>query len=430
MLLRSYTPAVSDPAGREAVEAAGAEIWFPPHFEGPAVSAVDVDVVIPLTVGALAIGRSAGDVLITPIVVDGGARRAVPGDGVWTALLATLAHGGIDGLHAMRIATVVPLGGEERTMGVDQSNESVVIGERAVVKLYPRMAPGPQPGVDLPAHLAAVGFDAMPTPFGALTTDDGTLVATSAAFVPTARDGWEWYVGLVDDACRSGSWTEADHCASQLGRLVARLHRALATPSHVLPNPTERAGRTAVETWHRRAIDTLDEAVAATSGEAGDRLRANEAAARSVLDRLLEIDETSVQRIHGDLHVGQILRTEERLFVSDFDGDPLAPAGERTSRASAARDLASMTCALDHVSRVVAHRRSGANDPLAAWRERARDAFLEAYRRDASDLFDERLLSPFEVAQEAHEYVYAARYLPRWAYVPDAAMPAMLERAV
>ncbi|HYJ61518.1 MAG TPA: aminoglycoside phosphotransferase, partial [Actinomycetota bacterium] len=66
---------------------------------------------------------------------------------------------------------------------------------------------------------------------------------------------------------------------------------------------------------------------------------------------------------------------------------------------------------------------------VRAWIDDARAAFLDAYRR-ASDpaLFDERLLRPFEVVQELHEYVYAARYLPRWRYVPDAALPDLLGR--
>ena len=135
-------------------------------------------------------------------------------------------------------------------------------------------------------------------------------------------------------------------------------------------------------------------------------------------------------RIHGDLHVGQVLRGGDgSLSVNDFDGNPLA--SDRMAPDAPARDVASMTCAIDHVGRVVARRHPEYAAPASDWAMRSREAFLDAYRAglgDRRELFDDRLLVPFEVAQEAHEFVYAARYLPRWLYVPDGAMPAVLER--
>ena len=91
-----------------------------------------------------------------------------------------------------------------------------------------------------------------------------------------------------------------------------------------------------------------------------------------------------------------------------------------------------MAAAIDHVGRVVQRRAPDAKQAIDAWIERSRDAFLYAYREalgDDAGLFDERLLDPFSIEQEAHEFIYAARYLPRWGYVPDAAMPAAIRRA-
>ena len=116
--------------------------------------------------------------------------------------------------------------------------------------------------------------------------------------------------------------------------------------------------------------------------------------------------------------------------MGDLDGNPLAPIAARSASDSPARDVAAMARAIDHVGRVVARRRPARRAAIDAWIATARAAFLEAYR-GATDpaLFDERLLGAFEVAQEAHEYVYAARFLPRWRYVPDAAMPDLLAAA-
>jgi maltokinase len=91
-----------------------------------------------------------------------------------------------------------------------------------------------------------------------------------------------------------------------------------------------------------------------------------------------------------------------------------------------------MLRSLDHVGRVV-DRRTGytRHDVVQSWTAAARGAFLGAYRggleaQHRLDLLDERLLRPFEVEQACRELVYAARHLPRWTYVPDAALTDLL----
>jgi maltokinase len=198
----------------------------------------------------------------------------------------------------------------------------------------------------------------------------------------------------------------------------------------VFPSPVSVAGADVLGGWHSVAAATLEEALGVTDGDAGARLRDLAEAARSAFEGFGRVDRTPVMRIHGDLHVGQVLRAPDGpLLVGDFDGNPLLPAAARNAPHAAARDVASMACAIDHVGRVVTRLQPAATQAIGAWIERSRDAFLTAYRDalgDRSEVFEERLLGAFAVAQEAHEFVYAARYLPRWRYVPDAAMPAVL----
>ena len=407
-------------------------IWLPPHFAGDPPAGIELTDLIELPGAWIAIGQAGGDVLVTPLVTDGaGLRRAVPGDGAASAILTVLVTGTVGALTGDRYGPVIPIGGPERAMGVDQSNESVIVGERAVLKLFPRTRPGPQPGIDLPAHLAAVGFAEIPTPLGSIVWRGDTLIASAAAFVPGARDGWEWYVGDLEDACERGVWGSVDAHAVAVGGLVARLHRALATPSSVFATPVGWAGPDQVDAWRTAAGEMLEQALAATAGAEGARLRAIAPRARDVIEILDDVERTTVMRIHGDLHVGQVLRDDDgSLLVNDFDGNPLA-TGTRTMPDAPARDVAAMVCAIDHVGRVVARRRPADTDAIAAWAARSRAAFLDTYRDelgDRRDLFDDRLLGPLEVMQEAHEYVYAARYLPRWRYVPDGAMPAAVAR--
>jgi len=134
--------------------------------------------------------------------------------------------------------------------------------------------------------------------------------------------------------------------------------------------------------------------------------------------------------VHGDFHVGQILEWSGGYAVADFDGNPVAPPGERGAFDTPVRDVAAFVRSIDHVGRIASRRRPGREDSVESWIARSRAAFLGAYRGEleaagADRLFDERLLRPLEVAQECHEYVYAARFLPRWRYVPDLAMRAL-----
>ena len=97
------------------------------------------------------------------------------------------------------------------------------------------------------------------------------------------------------------------------------------------------------------------------------------------------------------------------------------------------RDVAAFVRSIDHLGRVASTRRPGHDDAIERWIAASRAGFLDAYVGEleaagSPDLFDERLLRPLEVVQECHEYVYAARYLPRWRYVPDLAIRAMFPK--
>lgn len=446
-MARPYTPPVEQgspdvQALTDALARAGTEALLPPRIAGtvrlPAVPVVRDALTLPG--GALlAVLESGDEVVAAPLVpLHGGVRRALAGDGAFAGILRFLAAGEPAGRFRAEVFGDVPESGEERAIDVDQSNDSVTVGERAVVKVYPRVTPGPQPGLDVPAHLAAVGFAETPAPFGAVTwrAPDGrpVLLATVAGFLPGARDGWDWFVELVL-ARLDGDVEPQDAVApaGTIGGLVARLHVALATRSAVFPTPVLRADRPIVQGWLTRAEATLAEALALTAGPEGERLQALAGRAGAALRALDAIEETPTTRVHGDLHVGQILRWDGGYAVSDFDGNPLAPQAARMAPDSPARDVASMARAIDHVGRVVRGRRPGRDADIDPWIEAARERFLAAYRAQLAsagrqELLDERLLRPFEVAQECHEYVYAARYLPRWLYVPDLAMPALLAR--
>ena len=372
----------------------------------------------------------ASELLVSAVVEDGGGfRRASPGDGVMDELLARTATGREQNGFTFRRLGAIGSWSGETSIEVDQSNESVVVGEAAVVKRFVWTVPGNERSMLLPAHIVAAGFDEMPAPLGNAGwrhADGIAPLASISSYLPGARDGWDWYVELLERSLEDRS-LDAIGPAAALGAITGRLHGALATPTDILPAPSAAAGGDTVAGWRRSAVADLDIAIASIDGEEGGRLRERAAAVRGELQELRTSETISIP-IHGDLHVGQFLRWRDGLAVSDLDGDPLGPG---TLRASPAKDVASLVQSLDHVGRIVERKRGGSE---AGWIREASDACLESYRSElaalgASSLFDERLTRPFRVAQELHEFVYAVRYLPSWRYVPDRALAAILDGA-
>ncbi|MCC5578667.1 hypothetical protein IMZ11_23860 [Microtetraspora sp. AC03309] len=357
------------------------------------------------------------------------------GEGVTGAVVRALAEGVTPprpfSVRAFRPLPPPPPG--ERAITVDQTNHSVIAGESVVVKWFPRPSRAPHPAPDLLAHLS--GFSRTATPYAAVYWEDA-LVALITAYLPEARDGWEW---CVDEA-------EAGRTAfaAELGGLAAELHLAMATPSPVFPDPVRLAhavpeqdpeqdptggstggAASGAGAWAARAEEALRDALALTDGEDGAWLASRAEALRHELAPLATAGATPLIRIHGDLHVGQILRWRDGYAVVDFDGNPTvsgsAPGGGAFQ--PAARDLAQLTTSVDHVGQVAILRRNADPDRIAEWVAASRAAIEGAYAAglaDAgrADLLDRSLIRPFEIEQECRELIYAARHLPRWRYAP------------
>lgn len=317
--------------------------------------------------------------------------------------------------------------GQERPITVDQTNRSVVVDEAVIVKWLVPPVPAPHPGLELLDHLRSVGFAEMPAYYGAEIVD-GTVVAVVSEYQSGALDGWDWFVdeltAFVDGTVSAATVLSS---AAAVGQLAARLHAALATPSPVLPHPTTTVE---LDAERPRAISLLAEALQVATGEAGDVLATGAASIRAVLDEWPSGAPTPAIRLHGDLHIGQLLRSGRRLVVTDFDGNPLLDATDRHRPRPPAVDVASLVQSVDHAARVAQRRRPEGVDQLDGLAAAAMAATLAAYRSQLDDLhraelLDERLLWPLRVTQELHELVYAARHLPRWAYAPTATLRSM-----
>ena len=361
-------------------------------------------------------------------------RRAQSGDGAAEALLGLLAqsHGtATRGRFTIQSWTQRTALGE-KAIGVDQTNESVIVGDSAVVKWATHLQEGPHPAPRRIGVLRDAGFGGMPTPWGLVTWQppDGaeTLVVSVDEYLPGAVDGWTWSVGLITDAARDHRPAAAVDAAAEVGSVVAELHGALAGTATVAS--AQDAAR-----WRDTAIETLELVCALPVSASVAVARARRGEVETILGGLGTLAGTSVIEGHGDLHVGQVLRSDGRFMVTDFDGNPVLPARERMLPIPAAQDVAGMAQSFAH-SAIVARKYTHLDTAALAEVDRlVREAFLTAYvQRIAqlghADLYSSAPLHAFRTLQDLREIIYAARHLPRWMYVPDAALPALLDEGI
>jgi maltokinase len=355
-------------------------------------------------------------------------RRAQAGDGVADALLDLLSRG-----SATRGAFTVQswtsrIASGERTVGVDQTNESVIVGDVAVVKWATHLQDGPHPAPRRINVLRNARFRGMPTPWGLVTwkAADGTetLVASVDDYLPGAVDGWTWAVDLITAAAGDRDPAPFTAAAADVGEVIAELHAALSSTAVVASARDARR-------WRDSALATLEKACALNDSSSIVYARARRDEIAAILDGLGALAGTPVIEGHGDLHVGQVLRSRGRFVVTDFDGNPVLSAPQRMLPIPAVLDVAGMSQSLVHAGIVAAKHASFDLAALAEVQGAGRSAFLDAYTRTLaalghSDLYDPAPLMAFRMQQVLREIIYAARYLPRWMYVPDAALPALL----
>lgn len=295
----------------------------------------------------------------------------------------------------------------------EQTNTSIVVGlaggAELVVKLFRTVQHGENPDVELQQVLSDAGADFVPRFAGALEADwtdpDGATgrghLAVAQEFVRGATDGWV----LATRAAASDD-SFAGH-ARALGRTTARMHAMLAER---LPTTTPSPDAIAAQSmlWRTR----LEEAASAVPVIEADR-----GAIEAAYDAARGAEWPALQRIHGDLHLGQVLHREGRWVVLDFEGEPLRSLAERIAPEPALRDIAGMLRSIDYAS-------AADGRHAAAWGEDARAAYLEGYRDVAGGdaLAPTELLRAFELDKAVYEALYEARHRPDWIGIPTAAI--------
>ncbi|WP_307848356.1 maltokinase N-terminal cap-like domain-containing protein [Microbispora oryzae] len=309
----------------------------------------------------------------------------------------------------------------------EQSNTSLVYGDAYILKLFRQLNAGVNPELEIITALAGAGSAHVARPYGWIETGlDGepTTLAIMQEYLPNANDGWTMALTSVRDlyACPDAMPAEdagGDFAAEagRLGQATAQVHRELAEsfPTGVVEPPEIKR---MTERFRRR----LDRAVA----EVPPLARHAEVAARAY-DRMADLEhEITVQRVHGDYHLGQVMRTTGDWVVLDFEGEPGQPLAERRALDSPLRDVAGMLRSFDYAARHLLADRPGAErleGRAREWAARNKAAFLAGYSEGGGHIrgADAVLLRALELSKAVYEVVYEARNRPSWLPIPLAA---------
>jgi len=338
------------------------------------------------------------------------------------ALLKALLSGGTGGLTGVATRqSLVP--GPGLVIGAEQSNTSVVYGDSLILKVFRRLSPGENPDLEITRALAAAGCPAVISPYGWLSGQVEAIETTLALLQPfqsSALEGWKLAQTSVRDLYAEGD-LHADEVGGdfagesvRLGAATGEVHGTLA---RILPQ-------------HEATPENVTEAAVGMGRRLADAAE-HVPALRPMVPRLQEIYQRlarrgqplMLQRIHGDFHLGQVLRLEDRWVLVDFEGEPARPLAERRALASPLRDVAGMMRSYDYAARSLLADHAGQGGLVyraTEWAERNRTAFCDGYAAatGTDPRSDPLLLLAFECDKAVYEVMYETRHRPSWQPIP------------
>ncbi|HSV30380.1 MAG TPA: putative maltokinase, partial [Candidatus Omnitrophota bacterium] len=351
-------------------------------------------------------------------------------------------------------------------LGVEQSNSTAIIGDTLVLKLFRRPAEGVNPEVEIGRFLTDTAhFANTPPLLGWWEMVDAaggaSVMGIMHGFVRNQGDAWEWTLSqlgsFLDEAIllppegtserlSHGRMGDYQAFVATIGRRTAEMHKALLTPTEDPAFKPAPVTRDDLDRWRRRALDQARQAVKAVEGSdlpEAAWLAANAARLFDAIDsRVPDQPFGTVGRIHGDYHLGQLLVSQNDVYVIDYEGEPKRAIEERRAKDSPLRDVAGMLRSFDYagwaaLSRIAAARPEAPAQLEAVirdWRDRVSRAFLESYITTAEQGAAlpvvhpqaKPLLDMFLIEKACYEIAYEASHRPAWLAVPVRGLIAML----
>jgi maltokinase len=319
-----------------------------------------------------------------------------------------------------------------RPVTTEQSNTSLVYDDRLILKLFRRLTEGQNPDVEVTLALDGAGFDHVARPVASWARDDADL-AFVQQYLSGGAEGWalaltslrDLYAAGPDDPALAGGDFGAE--ARRLGQMTASMHLALADVFGV-----DRDGFRSVG-WPR-LTDDLEARLRRVVGAGWSGTPAE------LLRDIREVSDPGPGiRVHGDYHLGQVMRTDTGWYVLDFEGEPARPMEERMAFTSPFKDVTGMLRSFQYAAHFVLLERedaqSGHLERLAeAWEAHNRGAFLDGYlSTEGIDVLlpdsaasRAALSLAFELDKALYELAYEEAFRPDWALIPASAIRRLL----
>jgi maltose alpha-D-glucosyltransferase / alpha-amylase len=356
---------------------------------------------------------------------------------------------------------------EIQWVAAEYANSCLTIGDGAAMKLYRRLSPGTHPETEMYRYLTTQGFNNAPSLLGDVVhvAEDGTFstIAIAVEFIRNEGDAWVWILDhitrLLDahvpaatmGSSREDLLTDCDAVCRAVGRRLGEMHNVLNRSSLDSAFEPQIAASSDVAQWAstikqriEKAFDSLSRFQAWTREQDQERaqhlLREREDI-MSAVEALAEAGEgTSMTRIHGDFHLGQVLIAGGDAYIIDFEGEPGTSTAERRAKTSPLRDVAGLLRSIDYAAASLIDRESigtatvddaQRDELMSQFRTRASEKFLSAYWETSGsrpDTTNKCLLGLFLIEKAAYEIAYEAANRPAWVGVPVAGLLRILQR--
>ena len=348
--------------------------------------------------------------------------------------------------EALDVAELDRLCWSIRRGSAEQSNTSIRVGDKAILKVIRKLEHGPHPELEVGRFLTTgAHFAGTPAMLGwmELAQGEGTVaLSVLQQFIPNEGDGWGWVLDRLQRAAGAeadAALREATAWIAQVGRRTADMHRAFAKDTKhpdFRPEPVEPADiqkwTEAVHSMAQRALDGLGgglDRLDPPTRAMADALLSRRAEVTRRIDALLRDVPSFVKtRHHGDYHLGQVLAADGDAIIIDFEGEPMRPLAERRARHAALRDVAGMLRSLAYAEAVAGQDVTDETtcQRLSSWGEHAASVFLDAYMdavRGApgcppSRSVAERIVRFFMLEKALYEVVYELANRPTWVCIP------------
>jgi maltokinase len=336
-------------------------------------------------------------------------------------------------------------------LGRDQSNSSLVREERELLKFFRKLEKGSSPELEMLQALDHAGFSGIAAPLGEIEyragADEPALLAILQPYLHNATDGFQMAMTSLRDLYAVAEGQSQDDAidiprdideqgsdftpeSNRLGALVAEMHLALASdrmPQEMRPEPADPQ---TMRAWAAEMETDLDRLFAANAAllEGVQRDGLVEA-----FNRLAGADRGGLAiRYHGDLHLGQLVRTDDGWVILDFEGEPSRSVESRRRRSSPLRDVAGMMRSFNYAAAVALMERVAPSDPDwahlltygDAWADVNRESFWAAYVAVAGGtglLPDDdqvaAVLRAFEIQKAVYEVGYELGHRPDLAWI-------------